>query len=388
MKRLTRYAPALLLLAFILVQAAMLSPKAVGAIGDLWAIATVGGGTDILRVDSSGNLLPGTTGTYSLGSSSLKFQNAYMAGQIYGAEASWTNLTATGDVTMNDAGADTLLIGAAADTLTMLGNVSITDTQWSISATGVAAFAGTTATTLEATGNVTFNDAGADTLLLGAAADTVTVLGDVAITDTQWSVSAAGAAAFASITSGGNAVKAAGDEIAGINVPMNLRSLDVDSGGTVDLTRNGAMDWSLNQTSGGAETTVVSAVVPYKIDTASKGAKLTKIIVGYEIAVADATSVDVTCSSIVYAQATAPAVTANHGGAIVDGDYDTDHDTAAERADKDVTGGEHVLTLTLNTPAYYVTANGEVRFEFVAVLQNTGTLKVRYVTLVYTEKEQ
>lgn len=50
-------------------------------------------------------------------------------------------LTLTGNLTANDASADTILIGQSGgtdDTVTIAGDVSITDDQWSISATGVA----------------------------------------------------------------------------------------------------------------------------------------------------------------------------------------------------------------------------------------------------------
>lgn len=143
------------------------------------------------------------------------------------------------------------------------------------------------------------------------------------------------------------------------------------------LVRNAQGDWSWNRTADEAEEISFAIVIPLKSETSGKGAKLTKVRCFYEIAVADATSVDMLVDSTVYAQATAPAVTNNHGGAIVDGDYDADHNTAAKRADKDVTGGEHVLELTLNTAAFYNTADGFVVAELKAVLANTGTIKVR-----------
>ena len=53
----------------------------------------------------------------------------------------FTTLSATGNVTMNDAGADNILIGAAADTLTLTSNaLSATDDNWSITAAGLANF--------------------------------------------------------------------------------------------------------------------------------------------------------------------------------------------------------------------------------------------------------
>ena len=185
--------------------------------------------------------------------------------------------------------------------------------------------------------------------------------------------------------------KRVGDELALNHRPVQLSSIDwLETGGLAAavVARNAAMDWSLNRTAGAAETHVFSCAVPYKIETAGKGAKLAKVIVAYELGVVNATSVDLTCSSTVYAQATNPVVTASHGGAVVDGDYDTNHNTAAKRIDSTVANGEHLMTLTLNTPAYYVTAGGIVRIELVVVLANTGTLKVRLIDPIYSETPQ
>ena len=168
---------------------------------------------------------------------------------------------------------------------------------------------------------------------------------------------------------------------------VNLNALRVSTNGTVALTRNAQGDWSLNQTAVGAETTYVSAFVPRMREVACQGLRLDSVVIGYEIAVADATTVDLLVDSVALVQATAPAVAA-HGGAVVDGDYDADHDTAAERADKDVTGGEHVLVLTLNTPAYNVTADVMIVVEATFVLANTGTLKVRSFGLTYTDIDE
>src|SRR5512142_741685 len=51
-------------------------------------------------------------------------------------------------------------------------------------------------------GNVNFDDASADTILIGqngATPDVVTVAGDVSLTDSQWGITAAGAGTFASL---------------------------------------------------------------------------------------------------------------------------------------------------------------------------------------------
>jgi excisionase family DNA binding protein len=58
-----------------------------------------------------------------------------------GAHTFSLGVTFNGNITANDAGADTILIGQSGttdDTVTIAGNISLTDDQWSISATGVA----------------------------------------------------------------------------------------------------------------------------------------------------------------------------------------------------------------------------------------------------------
>ena len=73
---------------------------------------------------------------------------------------------------------------------------------------------------LSAHGNVNFNDASADTLLIGqngGTPDTVTIAGNLSLTDGQWNVSATGAATFVSVSGDGSALTGldAGDVSAG-----------------------------------------------------------------------------------------------------------------------------------------------------------------------------
>ena len=151
------------------------------------------------------------------------------------------------------------------------------------------------------------------------------------------------------------------------------------------LTRNAAGDWSWNRTATAAETLYFAAIVPIHRSVAGQGWRLDKVRIPYELGVVAATSVDVTATSTAYVQGVDPAVTAAHGGAVVNADYDTAHDTAAERADNAVVAGEHMLVLTLNTAAYFVTVNAYVVVEGTFVLANTGTLKVRGIGLEYTQ---
>lgn len=152
------------------------------------------------------------------------------------------------------------------------------------------------------------------------------------------------------------------------------------------LVRNAEGDWSINRTSGGAETHTFGARVPVKKIVASQGWKLTKIHMAYQLGVADITSLDVHCDSVAYVDQTAPAVTANHGGTIgTTTNYDTNHNTAAKRIDYDASvSGENLLVVTLPTPVFFSTDDAVVEVEAVFVLANTCTLKFRGFGLEYT----
>lgn len=168
------------------------------------------------------------------------------------------------------------------------------------------------------------------------------------------------------------------------NVALSM--LDVTSTSTMPLfLYNAAGDRYWERTAAGAETLRFAFPIDFKRATASQGTKLTKVRVAYELATADLTSLDLRADSTVYAQAANPVITASHGGAIVDADYDSNHNTAAKRKDSTVTNGEHLLTLTFNTPAYYATANGVVYVEITVVMQNTGVFRLRNVAYITSE---
>ena len=164
-----------------------------------------------------------------------------------------------------------------------------------------------------------------------------------------------------------------------------LPSLRVSSNGTVALTRNAQGNWSLNQTAGGAETTYIAASLEMIRTTAPRGIKVTGFRVAYELGVVDATSVDVVADRVTYAQGVDPVVANNFGGAIVDGSYDSNHNTAAKRKSSAVANGEHLMTVTFPSPVFLNTTATDAIFEFKAVLANTGTLSVRAVVILATE---
>lgn len=153
------------------------------------------------------------------------------------------------------------------------------------------------------------------------------------------------------------------------------------------LTRNAVGDISLNRTAVAAETHYFYPSLPGLFsETASKGVEIFKIRVAYELGVVDATSVDLVTKKVTYAQATDPVV-AELGTAVADGQYDSNHDTAAKRKNSTVANGEHLLELTCAGGSFLVTADTAPVIELAVVLANTGTLKVRYFEIEYVVSE-
>ena len=154
-------------------------------------VAVVGGGiadADVSLVLSTlgvGLNDPGDADSVWLGPSSIVFE-----GLTGGAGDAFELTLAAADPTVGDATITIPNVAGVADTLALL----------TLAQTFVGAKTFTAETTFN--GGITATDAGADTIALGAAADTVTIVGDVAITDPQWSVTAAGAPTFAGLISG------------------------------------------------------------------------------------------------------------------------------------------------------------------------------------------
>lgn len=178
------------LLLIVLVLIAMCTVTVYATRGDLFNI-TNANNADVFRITSDGDVLPGADNTYDLGSAAYSFNDAHIqgtatvgtlaattlggafngtVGATTPAAGTFTTLTATGNVTMNDGGADTLLLGAAADTVTVTSNtLSLTDDNWSVDAAGTALFvAATTSGDLAFNGNATFGSDGSDTITLNA----------------------------------------------------------------------------------------------------------------------------------------------------------------------------------------------------------------------------
>lgn len=188
-----------LLAGFILVM--LLASTVFAARGDIVAW-TNSAGADVLRLTSAGDLVPGADNSYDLGTAALSFNDAHIQGTatvgtvtatnldgILGgntpAAATVTALTATGAVTMNDASADNILIGAAADTVTLTSNtLSLTDDHWSVTAAGVASFVSINGLTLTApatSATLTLAD-GSSLITSGANAITLTSTGATNVT--------------------------------------------------------------------------------------------------------------------------------------------------------------------------------------------------------------
>lgn len=147
------------------------------------------------------------------------------------------------------------------------------------------------------------------------------------------------------------------------------------------ITRNAVGDYSLNGTANGVENIFVFASAPAAYRTTeSKGFKLTGVRAIYDIGVVDATSATLVVKQATHAHDTAIAI-ADHGGTVT---FDTNHDSAGERAASAGGSNPHVMTATLGTPAFQVTATTQVVAEFQLVLANTGTAKFYGFEFLYT----
>ena len=176
------------------------------------------GGIGEFTVDAGGNTV--NTGTLAVNGGSLTTSSTTF---------NLLNTTAT-----------TINLGGAATTLSVGASTGTTAVNNALTVTGV----------LTANGGVNFNDSSADTILIGqngGTADTVTIAGDVSLTDTQWSVSSAGVASFAGLSSSGtitfSGVSTAGAMIISGGVVTSEAQLAVARGGTgaATFTSNGVL---------------------------------------------------------------------------------------------------------------------------------------------------
>ena len=185
-------------------------------------------------------------------------------GQTWTAAQTFPAVTINGDLNANDVGADTLYLGAAADTVTVLGDISLTDTNWSVSAAGAADFlslndtpigastASTGAfTTLSATGDVTMNAAGVNNILLGDSGATVTLTGSaISLTDDNYSFTSAGVGSLVSLTLSG---------AAGLTL-SSAETITNGTDGTFTFTRNTAA--AVTITAADTDATAALTVLP------------------------------------------------------------------------------------------------------------------------------
>ncbi len=223
------------------------------------------GGIALSELTDSGTL---TAGTVDINGGAI---DGTTIGGTSAAAGTFTNLTATGDVTMNDSSADTILIGqsgATDDTVTIAGNISLTDDQWSISATGVAT--GITGITADSVSfaNVT-GATNTNTLVIGSGGSLATsgtgtitatdlscadCIGGTEIADLTLGTDTAGNYVASVATSTGLTGGAGGSEGAGLTLSIDQSSSLTWTGNTAfspsstnDLTVNTDADSTLAQ---------------------------------------------------------------------------------------------------------------------------------------------
>jgi len=179
----------------------------VSTTADVTGLANLNGG---IAVDTSNFTVDGTNGdVLTAGDLDVNGNDIDSSGSMDITGATGMNInTGAGDITLDPAGNDVLPGGDSAD------NLGADATRWSAIYADTLNYA--TALTDGGATNVT-------TVTLGtSAADAVTINANTAITDDNWSVSNAGAAAFASATVNGVNVVTAGTGTGNVNSTMIL----------------------------------------------------------------------------------------------------------------------------------------------------------------------
>jgi hypothetical protein len=160
-------------------------------------------------------------------------------------------------------------------------------------------------------------------------------------------------------------------------ISFGAEQLAKDSANLV-LTRNAAGDWSLNRTAAGAETYNVRATIPTVRRTGeslndqlfgdgvvalpSKGVKVVDFFADYDIGVVALTTLTLRLGKTIY----------NASGVAF-----TQTDIVAATAISKVTGNLQRSVVSVASPAFQTEDFSLLEIELVAVMANTGTIKVR-----------
>jgi excisionase family DNA binding protein len=201
-----------------------------------FANVTAGTNTNALVVGSGGSLA--TSGTGTITGTDLSCTNCIGATEIDESTIASTSLSDTANIGYLDQ-AETVTGGWSFTTgTTTIATADINGGSIDGTVIGGTSPASATATTLTATGDVTLNDAGADTISIGqsgATDDTVTIAGDISLTDDQWSISSTG------VASGITGITADSVSFANVTSGTNTNTLVVGSGGSITTSGTGTI---------------------------------------------------------------------------------------------------------------------------------------------------
>lgn len=162
-------------------------------------------------------------------------------------------------------------------------------------------------------------------------------------------------------------------------IPLDL-TCRIAAAGTWNLTRVSAALWVLTRTAAAAPESCFFMAQIRQRTTASKGFKITGVQVKYKVATADLTDLTID-GNVTVMPATGSAVAAATAlGPVVDGSYDSNHNTTAKRKAQ----GEHTMTVTFAAPIYL---NGNAEVEIAVICDGTasGVLTINKISLLGAE---
>ncbi len=219
-----------------------------------WDVSATGNMTGIGSIFSDG-LITANAGIATSAATSLSIVSGTTGTMTLDSGTTGTVNIGTGDggkainIGTDNTVGNAIAVGAPNGTLDMYGTMTMNGpvlVNGNFEVTGGGATA-TIQTPFVANGDVTMNNVGANAILIGSAADTVTLASDaLSLTDDNWSVTAAGVAKFVSIGAGGTAGTGSFTTLSATDDVTLFSAADFDQSGSTGTFKTGTGSVTLN----------------------------------------------------------------------------------------------------------------------------------------------